>query len=64
MVRRANTTGTIVETKTKAGETVVPLFATARAALVAHKLSSRFTDEHEVLAEQVMGSDLPPRRSV
>lgn len=59
-IRRANIRGELVETKTEAGERTVPLFASARKALLEHRIASSFSQPEHLVFPDVVGRPLNP----
>lgn len=59
-IRRANIRGELMETKTEAGERTVPLFASARKALLAHRLASPFSQPEHLVFADAAGRPLNP----
>ena len=61
-VHATNDAGTVTETtKTEAGERTVPLFESARKALAARKLASRYARDEDFVFSTAVGTALNPR---
>ncbi len=55
-VARSNNRGVISETKTDAGNRTVPLFASAREALLEHRIASPFTNPDDLIFPDALGN--------
>lgn len=63
-IKRANINRRIVETKTDAGERVVPVFASVRRAILEHKLRSVHSGDEDYVFCDVFGRPLDPAGTV
>lgn len=61
-IRRANIRGELVEVKTDAGERTVPLFASARKALLEHRIRSPYSQPEHLVFADAAGRPLYPER--